>query len=79
MKMLSFSYQRRNQMKAMFSRFPESVVTFRMIRSYYFVYTIRWSENDPIVVKEDLIEMEWLLNKELGLENEYLNRKRVSF
>lgn len=77
MELISYSFWKRNQLKAIFSRFSSSIVTFRFIGSYYFVYSVRWSENDPIVIKSDLEEMEWLINRELGLETRYQQRKRA--
>ncbi|MED4130254.1 hypothetical protein [Shouchella miscanthi] len=77
MELVSYSYWKRNQIKAIFNRFPSSVVTFRMVRNYYFVYSVQWSEMDTMVIREDLKEMEWLLNEELGLVHFYKNRKRA--
>lgn len=70
-----YSYMKRNRIKAYFDHFPDSPVIFSKIGSYYFVYVIQWSEYDPIVLRRDLEEMEWLLNKELGLNEEYINRR----
>lgn len=77
MEMISYSYWKRNQIKAVFSRFPSSIVTFRMVGHYYFIYSIQWSEIDPMVIREDLKEMEWIMNEELGLQEYYDNRKRA--
>lgn len=75
MKLTKWSYTKRYNIKAHFDEFPNSVVVFRQIKDYYFVYTVNWSINDPIVKKSSLEEMEWLLNKELGTEEGYRLRK----
>ncbi|WP_241773393.1 hypothetical protein [Bacillus sp. LL01] len=75
LKLERYSYMKRNRLKAFFDHFPDSPVIFSKIGSYYFVYVIQWSEYDPIVLREDLEEMEWLINKELGLQEEYQNRR----
>ncbi|WP_421385390.1 hypothetical protein ACOJQI_04565 [Bacillus salacetis] len=74
LKLIKWSYSRRFNIKASFDSFPHSTVLFRRIKDYYFVYNVYWSTQDPIVVREDLVEMELLLNRELGSEKEYLNR-----
>ncbi|WP_243387306.1 hypothetical protein [Bacillus kexueae] len=75
MELLDWSYTRGYNVKAYFSKFPQSLVIFRQIRDYYFVYQVKWSELDPVVTREDLEQMELMMNKELGLEAEYLKRK----
>lgn len=77
MEMISYSYWKRNQIKAVFSRFPSSIVTFRMVGRYYFIYSVQWSELDPMVIREDLKEMESMINEELGLQEFYESRKRA--
>ncbi|WP_100371745.1 hypothetical protein [Bacillus sp. FJAT-45037] len=74
MKLESYSYMKRNRMKAYFDCFPDSPVIFSKIGSYYFVYIVKWSERDLVVKREDLEEMEILLNQELGLGHEYERR-----
>lgn len=76
MKMISYSYQKRGGMKAIYDRFSDSVAIFRKINGYYFIYYVRWSEQDPIIMKSDLVEMEILLNQEMGTEGLYKKRKR---
>jgi len=75
MELLDWGYTRRYNIKAYFSKFPHSLVVFRQIKDYYFVYQVHWKELDPVVTRDDLEEMELLLNQELGLEKAYLNRK----
>lgn len=74
MKMLKWSYTKRYNIKARFDQFPHSTVIFRKIKDYYFIYTISWSEEDNIVKRQHLKEMEMLLNKELGTIEFYLKR-----
>ncbi|WP_083802856.1 hypothetical protein [Bacillus sp. SG-1] len=75
MKLNKWSYSKRNNIKASFNSFPHSIVLFRRIKDYYFVYNVYWSTHDPIVSREHLVEMEILLNRELGTEQEYINRR----
>ncbi|RIW33236.1 hypothetical protein D3H55_11290 [Bacillus salacetis] len=75
MKLNKWSYSRRYNIKASFDRFPNSTVLFRRIKDYYFVYNVYWSTHDPIVGRRDLEEMELLLNRDLGSEREYINRR----
>lgn len=75
MNLLDWSYGRRYQIKAVFSKFPNSTVIFRSFPSYYFIYTVRWSEDDPVVTREDLKKMELILNDMLGLVENYQNRR----
>ncbi|MFC4735358.1 hypothetical protein ACFO4L_02055 [Bacillus daqingensis] len=77
MKLLDWSYGRRYQIKAVFSKFPKSTVIFRSFPAYYFIYTVRWSEDDPVVTREDLVEMEKILNDMLGLLDNYENRRAI--
>ena len=75
MRLLDWGFTRRNGIKAKFDRFPKSIVIFRRINQYYFVYTVDWSVNGSVVTKADLETMGLLMNIELGLETGYLNRK----
>ncbi|MBT2639408.1 MULTISPECIES: hypothetical protein [unclassified Bacillus (in: firmicutes)] len=75
MKLTKWSYTKRYNIKAQFDVFPNSVVLFRQIKEYYFVYTVNWSLKDPVVSKSELAEMERLLNKELGTLESYRQRK----
>ena len=74
MKLTNWSYTKRYNIKAQFDVFPNSVVIFRQIKDYYFVYTVNWSLGDPVVSKTTLEKMEWLLNKELGTLESYSQR-----
>jgi hypothetical protein len=77
MKLTKWSYAKRYNIKAQFNEYPNSTVVFRKIKNYYFVYTVKWSLNDPIVSKEALEEMEWLLNRELETLQAYRLRKHL--
>ncbi|WP_419883317.1 hypothetical protein ACN6MY_06980 [Peribacillus sp. B-H-3] len=75
MKLLKWSYLRRNTIKTSFDIYPNSPVIFRRIRNYYFVYNVQWSYPDPAVNEAELRDMELLLNQELGFDEGYKNRK----
>lgn len=77
MELLEWSYTKHQNIKARFEPFVHSDVLFRQIKDYYFVYTIRWSDLDPVVEREHLEEMEILINCELGTEHSYF--KRLAF
>ena len=76
MELIKWSYTKRNNIKALFDEYPNSLVVFRRIKNYYFVYNVQWSIKDPVVTKNALGEMELLLNQEIGTEKEYLQRKQ---
>jgi hypothetical protein len=75
MKLTKWSYTKRYNIKALFDMYPNSLVIFRQIKNYYFVYTVQWSLKDPVVTKNALEEMELLLNQEIGTDKEYRQRK----
>lgn len=75
MELLDWSYTKRYNVKAYFSKFPNSLVIFREIKDYYFVYQVKWSDLDPVVLRDDLEEMEILMNDQLGLKEAYMKRK----
>ena len=79
MQLVKWSYARHYNIKAVFDRFPNSPVVFRKIRDYYFIYTVHWTRADPPVQREDLEQMERLLNRELGTELYYLSRHRSDY
>lgn len=78
MELLDWSYTRHNNIKARFEPFVQSTVIFRQIKDYYFIYTVHWSDSDPVVKRGDLEEMELLLNREIGTEHSYKNRLAYS-
>jgi len=73
--LIKWSYTKRYNIKGIFDQFPKSPVIFRQIKDYYFIYKINWDQEDPPVGKEDLEEMELLLNEELGTSSYYFQRK----
>lgn len=75
MKLISWTYTKRYNIKAVFDLFPQSNVIFRLIHKYYFIYIVNWSEKDQPVKKSDLEKMELLLNDELGTGQFYRNRR----
>ncbi|GIN20799.1 MAG TPA: hypothetical protein DEO65_15230 [Bacillus bacterium] len=77
MELIDWSYTRHYNIKARFEPFIHSDVIFRQIKDYYFVYTVRWSDIDPVVERGHLEEMEILMNRELGMEHSYF--KRMAF
>ncbi|MEK4027109.1 MULTISPECIES: hypothetical protein [Bacillaceae] len=75
MKLKRWTYSRRYNIKAVFDKFPNSNVIFRTINQFYFIYIVNWSEKDPVVTREDLEQMEKLLNEEMGTALFYRYRK----
>ena len=75
MKLISYSYMKKGGMKAIYDRFSASPAIFRKINGFYFIYYVKWSEDDPMVLRSDLTEMEILLNQEMGTEVLYMNRR----
>jgi hypothetical protein len=73
----NWGFTRRNSIKAEFDDFPHSLVILRKVKFFYFVYQVHWSSLDPIVETRHLEEMELLVNKELGYESYYLNRRKM--
>ncbi len=74
-KMINWEYAKWGRVKARFDKFPNSTIIFRLIKSYYFVYTVDWSETDHVITRTDLEKAELLINRELELGAEFLNRK----
>lgn len=75
MKLLHWEFTKRRGIKAKFDYFPCSTAIFRPINHYYFIYNIQWEKSDPAATRSHLDEMEWLINKELGTQENYLERK----
>lgn len=75
MKIMYWEFTKRGGVKVRFNKFPNSTVIFRLINSYYFVYTVDWSKMDCVITRTNLEKAELLINRELGLEREFLNRK----
>ncbi|PWW17521.1 hypothetical protein DFO73_12519 [Cytobacillus oceanisediminis] len=79
MKLIRWSYMRRNQVKGVFDCCPDSFVIFKRIKNYYFIHSVDWKECAQIIKKEQLEEMEYLLNKEMGFLEGYLRRRSSSY
>ncbi|WP_316569968.1 hypothetical protein [Neobacillus sp. YIM B06451] len=75
MRLVSWAYTKKYNIKALFDQFPFSPVIFRQIKEYYFIYTVKWNPADPPVRRTNLEEMEMLLNIELGTFEGYQQRK----
>jgi hypothetical protein len=74
MDILRWGYMRRGQRKAVFDKYPNTTVIFRRVRGYFLVYSIGWNEEDGVVERSDIEQMEVLLNNELGLLGNYKER-----
>ncbi|MCM3708458.1 MULTISPECIES: hypothetical protein [Cytobacillus] len=66
---------RRNQVKGIFDCFPEAIIIFKRIRNYYFIHSVEWGGNPQFIAEQQLEEMEYLLNQEMGFLYGYLQRK----
>lgn len=73
--LVRWSYSRRKMVRGYFDKFPNSTVFFRRIRRFYIVYMVDWCEDDPVISQDDRERMQFLINRELGRENEYKQRK----
>jgi hypothetical protein len=74
MDIIKWGYMRRGQRKAVFDKYPNTTVIFRRVRGYFLVYSIGWDEKDGVIERDDISKMEVLLNKELGLHENYSER-----
>lgn len=76
-KLIQWAYTRKYQIKAVFEPFPSTIVLFRKISDYYFIFSM--SGLDPYMLpnRKDYVRMEYLLNKELGTLQAYKDRKRT--
>ena len=75
MKLQTWSYTRRYQIKAIFDAFPHVTVLFRQIGNYYFIFSMKGLTKDHLPGRREYVQMEYLLNKELGLHDAYRQRK----
>lgn len=78
MELIQWSYTRKYQVKAIFSEFPEMVIIFRSIGSYYFVFTTKGNIQDSYPTRKDYVEMELLLNNELHTLPAYIARNATT-
>ncbi|WOV89002.1 hypothetical protein QWT69_07830 [Sporosarcina oncorhynchi] len=77
MELVHWEYWRKYQIKGVFDRFPTTVVIFRQVKNYYFIYSMSGLDETVIPTRKDYVQMEYLLNKELGSLPAY--RKRFVF
>ncbi|AOZ89531.1 hypothetical protein BK049_12990 [Bacillus xiamenensis] len=75
MEILNHSYRKKGQIECLFDDFPHSPAVLTPIRHYYFVRYVKWSKHDPPVTRNDLEEMEILVNTMLGTLPDYRKRK----
>ncbi|MGH2317746.1 hypothetical protein ACRC6Q_08240 [Planococcus sp. SE5232] len=75
MKLVNWSYAKRYNIKAIFDEFPHVVVLFRQIGGYYFIYSMKGLTPEHIPGRREYVRMEYLLNKELGMLEAYVERK----
>jgi len=75
MEIMKHSYRKRGTVEFIFNKFPQSKVVFYPIKNYYFIRTVKWHSEDPIVTRGDLEEMELLSNELLGTIEFYKQRK----
>ncbi|GGC94268.1 hypothetical protein GCM10007216_26260 [Thalassobacillus devorans] len=75
MKILRWAYDRRGVVRGYFDRFPHTTFYLKRIRNYYFLSAADWNESDPEVTPADREEINILINRELGREHAYLQRK----
>ncbi|MFS0576407.1 hypothetical protein AB1K83_12280 [Sporosarcina sp. 179-K 3D1 HS] len=76
MKLIHWAYTRKYQIKAVFDTFPTTVVLFRKISDYYFIFSMSGVDETLLPTRKDYVRMEYLLNKELGTLQAYKRRKR---
>ncbi|WP_199484576.1 hypothetical protein [Peribacillus glennii] len=79
MELIKWSYFRRNEVKALFDSHPNSPVRFRRVKTYYFTHSADWSLDDPVITKAHMEQMELLLNRSMGFEPGYLNKRQTKY
>ncbi|PKG23525.1 hypothetical protein [Niallia nealsonii] len=75
MEIIKHSYKKRGTMEFIYNKFPQSKVILYPIKNYYFVRTVKWHPEDPVVTRADLEKMELLSNELLGTIEFYKQRK----
>lgn len=75
MKLIRWSYSRRNMVRAYFDTHPNSVFYFRRMKRCFLLYSLDWREEDPFVDAASREEMQLLLNEAMGRKTAYQNRK----
>lgn len=74
MELIHWEFGRKYQIKGIFDRFPTTVVIFRQIKNYYFIYSMAGFDQTSIPTRKEYVQMEYLLNKELGNLQAYRER-----
>ncbi len=75
MKLIQWSYAKRYQVKAIFDEFPDMILIFRTVGSYYFVFTTIGTVSHSLPTRKDYVEMELLINEQLQTLSAYIQRK----
>jgi hypothetical protein len=75
LKLIQWSYSRKYQVKAIFDEFPDMIIVFRTIGTYYFIFTTEGHVPDPYPSHKDYEEMELLMNEEMKTLPSYVSRK----
>ncbi|PUB13919.1 hypothetical protein [Paenisporosarcina sp. OV554] len=75
MKLIQWSYAKRYQVKAIFDEFPDMILIFRTVGSYYFVFTTIGTVSHSNPTRKDYVEMELLINEQLQTLPAYIQRK----
>ncbi|SEA46552.1 hypothetical protein SAMN05421743_1053 [Thalassobacillus cyri] len=78
MKLIRWAYDRRGVVRGYFDQFPNTTFYLKRIRNYYFLCAVDWSKSDPEITEEHREEINILINRELGREQAYLQRKTRS-
>lgn len=77
MKIIHWSYTRKYQVKGVFDAFPDTVVVFRQINGYYFISTMKGLNPLELPNRKHYVQMEYLINKELGTLPAYKKRRAL--
>ena len=75
MKLIQWSYTKRYQVKAIFDKFPDMILIFRTVGSYYFVFTTIGTVSHSYPSRKNYVEMELLINEQLQTLPAYIQRK----
>lgn len=75
LQLIQWSYAKRYQVKAIFDEFPDMILIFRTVGSYYFVFTTVGTVRHSYPSRKDYVEMELLINEQLQTLPAYIQRK----
>ena len=78
LKLIQWSYAKRYQIKAIFDEFPDMILIFRTVGSYYFVFTTIGTVCHSYPTRKDYVEMELVINEQLQTLPAYIQRKSES-